>query len=230
MPRMAWFSPARALHSAKPTFMLQILFGLFCLCSSESVYALADVQTIMANLAKVIMPITTMVLAISYAAGVYLIVSGLMMMKKLGNFATQQTQPGELSGPLVKILIGAVLIYLPSSTGIIGNSLFQSGNSLFGNGGRVNYNNVGAGSSLLGYMGGDSLSQQWIAVANTLVLYIQFLGLLSFIKGWFIWAGTAGHSSQPGTTSKGVTHIIGGIVAINFVGAVNIIYNTIFSS
>lgn len=221
---MGWSLPVRALHSAKP------LVGILLLLGTPPVYAMADMQTIMTNLAKVIPALTTMVLYISYVAGVVMIINGLMMMKKLGNFATQQTQPGEVSGPLMKILIGAALIYLPSSTDIISHSLFQDSNTLFNNGTQANYNNLGSGSSLLGYTGGDSLSQQWTAIANTLVLYIQFLGLLSFIKGWFIISSSAGHSSQPGTTSKGVTHIIGGIVAMNFVGAINVIYNTVFSS
>ncbi len=202
---------------------------LILLFVHPQVYAAPDIQTIMSNLSHVIVPITITVLTISYAAGVHFIFSGIMMMKKMGNFATQQSQPGDLSGPFIKILVGSALIYLPSSTDTMTNAIFESGISLFGGGG-PNYSNLGSGSSLLGYMGSDSLSQQWIAIANTLVLYIQFLGLLSFIKGWFIISSTAEHSAQPGTVSKGVTHIIGGIVAMNFVTATNVIYNTIFSS
>lgn len=225
---MAWYSPALALRSAKRMRAPHRLLGLLLLFVHQQAYAMPDIQTIMSNISRIILPLTVMILAISYAGGVYMIISGLLMMKKLGNFATQQSQPGELSGPMVKVLVGAALIYLPSSSDIISNSLFQNGSSLF-NGG-INYSNLGSGASLLGYTGGDSLNQQWSAIANTLVLYIQFLGLLSFIKGWFIISGTAGHSSQPGVLSKGITHIIGGIVAMNFVAASNVIYNTIFSS
>lgn len=208
----------------------KILLGLLLLLVHQQAYAVPDIGTIMSNLKHVIGPLTLMLLAISYTAGVYLIFSGLMMMKKMGNFATQQSQPGELSGPMVKILVGAALIYLPSSTDTITSSLFGSGGaSLFSNGG-VSYSSLGSGSSLLGYMGGDSFNQQWVSIANTLVMYIQFLGLLSFVKGWFIISGTAGHSSQPGVVGKGITHIIGGVVAMNFVAAANVIYSTIFGS
>ena len=64
-------------------------------------------------------------------------------------------------------------------------------------------------------------------MANTLVLYIQFVGLLSFVKGWFILSKSVGYGAQQGSVSKGVTHILGGIVAINFISMVNIINNTI---
>ncbi len=238
----AWSLPALVLLFAKvanvlssPPFKRGLIchkagrgiFGLLLLLIHPQVFATPDMQTIMSNLSNVIVPFTLATLAISYAAGVYFIFSGLMMMKKMGNFATQQSQPGELSGPVIKLLVGAALIYLPRSTDTIAISVFGgSTNSLFGNG-AVNYGSLGSGSSLLGYMGADSFNQQWIAIANTLVMYIQFLGLLSFVKGWFIIAGTAGHSAQPGTLSKGVTHIIGGIIALNFVAAIKLIQATI---
>ncbi len=201
--------------------------ALLLLLIPPQVFAVPDIQTIMSNLSHVIVPFTVTTLAVSYAAGVYFILSGLMMMKKMGNFATQQSQPGELSGPMVKILVGAALLYLPSSTDTMTNTIFGNGsNSLFPNK-SINYGGLGSGSTLLGYMGADGFNQQWIAIANTLVMYIQFLGLLSFVKGWFIIAGTAGHSSQPGTLSKGFTHIIGGVIAMNFVAAMNTIGTTI---
>jgi intracellular multiplication protein IcmC len=229
-PSLALSQGDPLLEKGVKTRGYQLFLALLLLLFHPQAYAVPDIGTIMSNLKNVITPLTIMLLAISYAAGVYFIFSGLMMMKKMGNFATQQSQPGELSGPMVKILVGAALIYLPSSTDTITHSLFGgAGASLFGNGG-VNYNSLKSGSSLLGYMGGDSFNQQWVSIANTLVMYIQFLGLLSFVKGWFIISGTAGHSSQPGVVGKGLTHIVGGIVAMNFVTAVNVIYSTIFSS
>ncbi len=170
-----------------------------------------------------------MVLMISYAAGIYMIIHALTLFKKFGNMS-MQAQPGEFSTPLMQLVVGAVLIYLPTSSEFLTNSLFGGGGaSIFGYN-SVNYGNVGYGSSLLGYMPTDTFSQQWASMANTLVLYIQFVGLLSFIKGWFILSHSAGHGAQQGSFAKGITHIIGGIVAINFISAVNIISNTIFGT
>jgi len=154
----------------------------------------------------------------------------LMAMKKFGNTGTM-AQPGELSGPLVKLVVGAVLIYLPTSTDILMNSIFGgAGDSMFG-GANINYEAMGQGATLLSYAkGSGGIGGQWASMANTLVLYIQFLGLLSFIKGWFIISKSAGQGAQPGNFAKGVTHIIGGIIAINFVGVVNIIMNTVYGT
>ncbi len=227
MQRMAWFSLVRALRSAKHVEKLIYFFSAYFI--SENAYALADMQTILNNLSGIIVPLTGMVLIISYVAGIYMIIHALTMMKKFGNMS-MQAQPGELSGPLMQLVVGAVLIYLPTSTDALTNSLFGSSNSIFGGNGSVNYTNAGSGSALLGYLPTDTFAQQWASLANTLVLYVQFVGLLSFIKGWLILSKSAGHSAQQGSVAKGITHILGGIVAINFVSAANIIYNTIFGT
>jgi hypothetical protein len=220
MHRMVWSLPVRALRSAK--FAVAILW-LF----SEAVYA-ADMQTILANLSRIILPLTAMTLMISFAAGVYMIFHALTLFKKFGNMS-MQAQPGELSGPLMQIFVGTVLIYLPTSSDVLMNSIFGTTQSLFGFN-SINYQNLGVGSSLLGYASGGGFAQQWAALANTLVFYIQFLGLLSFVKGWFILSKSVGQGAQPDMKAKGITHIIGGIIAMNFVGAINVIMNTVYGS
>lgn len=195
---------------------------------SENAYA-EDLQAILNNLSRIIVPLTAMVLVISFAGGVYMIIHALTMLKKFGNMS-MQAQPGELSGPLMQLVVGAALIYLPSSTDALTASLFGSSNSLFGSGGSINYSNLGYGSEILGYLPSDSFAQQWASMANTLVLYIQFVGLLSFVKGWFILSKSAGHGAQQDSFAKGITHILGGILAINFIAAVDVIKNTIFGT
>lgn len=226
MQQMGWFSRVRALLSVrKPRLWACLGLLLYFVC--ENAYA-ADIQTILNNVSRIIMPLTGMVLMISYVGGIYMIFHALTMFKKFGNMS-QQAQPGEFSGPLMQLIVGAVLIYLPTSTDALTNSLFGTSASIFGYS-SVNYSNVGYGSEILGYIPSNSFSQQWASMANTLVLYIQFVGLLSFVKGWFILSKSAGHGAQQGTIAKGVTHILGGIVAINFVGMVDIISNTIFGT
>ncbi len=193
-----------------------------------------DIQTILTNVSNVLVPLTGMVLVISYVCGIYMIFHGLSEMRKLGGYSMQQSSSQEsLSAPLLHIVVGAVLIWLPTSTDTFMNTLFATSSSIFGGGGglsSINYQNLGVGASLLGYLPGDSVGQQWASIANTLVLYIQFLGLLSFIKGWFLISKSAGAGAQPGNFARGLTHIIGGIIAVNFVGAVTIISNTVYGT
>jgi len=199
---------------------------------SENAYA-ADIQTVLTNVSKVIVPLTGMVLVISYVCGIYMIFHGISEMRKLTNFMMAQSQSESLSGPILHLVVGAILIWLPTSTDILTNTLFGGTNSIFGSGtglNSINYSAAGTGSTLLSYLPGDGVTQQWASIADTLVLYIQFLGLLSFIKGWFLISKSAGAGGQQGNFAKGLTHIIGGIVAINFVGAVEIISNTVYGT
>lgn len=225
MLQMASYSPARAWRSVSRCLVNKRLYLFLLLCwISNTAHAAADMQTVLTNLSNLIIPLTGMVLLVSFCSGVYMVIHALTLMKKFGTIS--QTQHGEIGGPLMKLMVGTVLIYLPTSTDTMMNSLFNTGASMFGYG-TVSYQNLGAGSSLLNYVSADSMSIQWAALANTLVLYIQFLGFLSFIKGWFIMSRSAGQGAQQGSFTKALTHIIGGIFAINFVGMVHIINNTL---
>lgn len=226
MPPIALFSRVPALFSINFNSRLFAYLGCLLYFVSENAYA-AGIQTILNNVSRIIVPLTTMVLIISYMSGVWMMINALTKLKKFGNMS-MQAQPGELGGPLIKLAVGAVLIYLPSSTDALTASLFGTADSIFGSSGGINYRNVGYGSELLGYLPTDSFGQQWASMANTLVLYIQFVGFLSFVKGWFILSKSAGQSGQQGSAGKSFTHILGGIMAINFISMARIINNTIF--
>lgn len=226
---MGLYSPVLALPSAKKRFTTFLgVLSLWLL--ADKALAAPDLQTILTNISNIIVPLTAMVLLISYAAGAWMIIRALILLKNVGNISTShQAQPGEMGKPLMLLVVGAVLCYLPTSTDALTNSLFSTGASIFGNG-SINYQNLGTGATLLNYYpGGDTFGQQWQALANTLVLYIQFVGLLAMIKGWFILSHAAGQGGQQDAVAKGFTHIIGGIIAMNFVQAMNVLYNTIFN-
>jgi intracellular multiplication protein IcmC len=51
---------------------------------------------------------------------------------------------------------------------------------------------------------------------------IQIVGLIAFIRGWLILVKTA-TGQQGGGIGKGITHIIGGVLALNIVGTQQVI-------
>ena len=55
----------------------------------------------------------------------------------------------------------------------------------------------------------------------------QFVGYVAFIRGWILLLRIGEQGSQPGAFAKAVTHIVGGLVAINIFGTVAVIQNTI---
>jgi intracellular multiplication protein IcmC len=215
-------------------FYLRIfkLIGLLCLFFTAPAAYAADLDTVLTNLSKIIHPFTVLVLVISFLGGVTFIWRGIGMFKKFG-MTGQMAQPGEIAGPLVYIFVGTILIFLPTTTQITIASIFgenEQGTSIFKNK-QVNFpQDLGrATDDILGYIA-PGLEDKWGHLANTLVLYIQFVGFLAFVRGWFIIAKSGNPGVQQGSIAKGITHIVGGIIAVNFVTTVTFVRNTIFGT
>lgn len=190
-----------------------------------------DVTDIMQNLRKILNPMMVLLLTASFLSGILFLLRGFLMLKSFAMPLTQASKPGEIAGPLVYIFVGTVLIYIPSSTDVLSNTLFGSNvDSIFSNSGNsysVNLQNMGkASDQILGYAP-VSVEGQWAALIDTIVLYMQFIGFLAFMRGWFIVAESGQPGTQPGSISKGVIHIVGGLLAINFLPLVNAVHNTI---
>ena len=56
---------------------------------------------------------------------------------------------------------------------------------------------------------------------------IQIIGIIAFMRGWLLLAKATNPGQQPGAISKGVTHIIGGILAVNIRTFITVIYQTL---
>lgn len=191
-----------------------------------------DVQDILQNLQKVLNPALGMLMGISFIIGVVFILRGLLALRSFSLPMNQATRPGELSGPLIDLLIGTVMIYIPTSTDVLTNTLFGSGlPSMFPGSGSGHFvpriENLGqASDQVMGYAP-QALESQWATLIDTVVYFMNFIGFLAFMRGWIILSHAGHHSGQPGNISKGLIHIVGGILAINFLPLVQAITNTI---
>lgn len=235
---MGWYSPTLAsrldnrLDSGLNKtfgylFFLIILLGLCCF--SDNAFAVPDLTTVLRNIQKVIQPITALICIISYIAGIFMVFKAIIKLKRMGGMGTQMMmQPGDMVTILVNFLVGAVLLYIPTSSDILTNSLLGESKSLFGGGTSIDYAGLGTGAEVMQYT--NSSNVQWAEVANTLMLYIQFFGFVSFIKGWFLISKLGAQGTQQGTGAKGVVHIVGGIIAMNFTTVVDILRNTVMGS
>lgn len=188
-----------------------------------------DVQDMLENAADLLNPLMGMLLAISFIMGVVMLLRGLMMLRAFSMPLTQATRPGEIAGPLVYMFVGAVLIYIPTTSDILTTTIFGAGSdSIFTSQGAAKLEQMGkASDQLLQYSGGGSVESHWATMLDTIVLYMQFIGFLAFMRGWLLIAHAGQPGVQPGTISKGMVHIVGGILAINFLPLVNALVNTI---
>jgi intracellular multiplication protein IcmC len=196
---------------------LAICCGLLCLLSiALPVYAqsaltidqqvkLITPQTILASLNKQLPNLMRLVTAIAYVVGFYLVISGIIKLKHLGEARTQMSQEHHVSGPLIQIAVGTLLIYLPSAV--------QIGMSTFW-----------AEPNPYGYL---ELSDQWGELLKLCLGVVQLVGVIAFIKGLILLSHVGGGHSQQGAFGKGVTHIIGGIFCINMYQVIQVLFGTI---
>lgn len=174
-----------------------------------------NLDTMLDNLTSSFDSLVMLVVAVSYVTGLSLVVRGVMMYRQFANQTMASAQRGEIAGPMVFIVVGAILIYFPST-------LDTSLATLFGN---VNSNNLKMASSMIGY---QSLAQgaEWQRIADVVVKYVQLVGLIAFVRGWIILSKMGHSGSQPGSVGKGITHIVGGVLLINVIDTFNVFATT----
>ena len=187
---------------------------------------MTDLADILTNLSKLLGPLITFLLIFSYVAGIIMVMKGISGLRAFGSHA----KPGEMTGPLVYILVGTVLLYLPSTTDIVTKTIFGGGAGSVVGAGQINLSALGSASTVLLSYAPVAIEGQWASLVDTVILYVQFIGFLAFIRGWIIISHAGQQGSQPGTVAKGATHIIGGIIAVNFLPMVQIVHATIFGS
>ncbi len=161
------------------------------------------------NLSRAFTSIEQLVVAITYIIGLALIVRGIMMYRIFANQTFGSAQRGEIAGPMVHIVIGALLLYIPST-------LTASLGTVFGT------SEIGQAQNLIGYQTLSS-SEKWQKLTNVVIDYMILVGLIAFVRGWVILSKMGHSGSQPGSVGKGLVHVIGGILLINIVDTVNIL-------
>jgi intracellular multiplication protein IcmC len=164
------------------------------------------IYEMLANLAESLFSLTTLVQVFSYLMGLTLIIGALYKLRTFGDFRVMMFQGVDIKGPFGQIVFGAFLIWLPSSLQVTAATFWGVGEPI-------------------GYApgNGDPLSEG-IAVAMDI---IRFVGLIAFIRGLMIMARLGQQSAQPGTMAKGLTHIVGGILAYHIGPTVDVIRNTL---
>lgn len=181
---------------------------LFLLCNpsyADTQYNVSmNAQDFLVNFAKSVPNLMRMVTAIAYVLGMYFIIAGVMKLKVLGESRTMMSGEHSIKGPLIFLVVGALLLYVPTSV--------QVGLSTF-------WTNPNPYSYL-------QQKDQWAEFLNNVYLIVQLVGVIAFIRGLVILSHLGGHG-QPGTFGKGLTHIIGGLFCINIYTFIQVILITL---
>ncbi len=159
-------------------------------------------QMLRGFISNIQLPMKMVVSAAALLSGLYMVVRGLMKASKYG----LDPKSNSIHSFLTYIGFGALLI-------TIGDNLDMMLTSVFGTP-DVAPETVINWSKLSALVGGGGVSQRFIDAVNAALVFVQLIGAIAFVRGWLIMKNVVeGHSNV--TLAQGMTHILGGVAAIN---------------
>lgn len=163
-----------------------------------------NAATMLANIASAMPNLMRMVTAIAYVLGMLIIMKGILAFKHYGETRSLYSRDRTMSEPLTYLVVGTALLYLPSTV-LVGVSTFWTTPNPFG------------------YVENQDA---WLPFLNDCFTIIQFIGTISFIKG-LITLNRLAEGSGQGVFSRGITHLVGGILCINIYQFIQVIMATL---
>ncbi len=150
----------------------------------------ANLISMIGNLSQSLRPVESLIAGLGYLIGIVFIISGLTKLKKIGDAKANSSSQEHPHVPILLFIIGAVLLFLPSTLSVISNSAFGAGNIL------------------------QYIQYKPFDVYSSMTIVIQTAGLVWFVRGCVLLV----HGGEPGAKEgpKGLTFILAGVFAMNF--------------
>ena len=185
---------------------------LFCMLfmQTSAVYAAInlDALEILRNLSNQLDPWFLVVQWAAYTMGIALFFKALYHLKVYGELRTMMSRETSLKTPLPWMFIGAGFVYFPTAVDVAMTSTFGEGRLLM----YPEWQGATSAASKLGMV--------------TIFRIMQFVGLVSFVRGMMIIAKSSQQGSQA-RLGKGFTHVIAGIFGLNIVATANMMSATL---
>ena len=173
---------------------------------------------IFSNLANSLLPVQKLISGGAYVIGCAFIFKAIFSLKVYGESKTMTSSHGNIKEPLIYLFVGGMLVYFPTAVDLIMQTTFGYTSIL-------QYAPVNSSNPAL-----DALFGSGSSVGGSLTTIIQVIGLAAFVRGWILIARSASQGQPPGGTGKGLMPVMGGILAINIVGTLQVLNNTLYGS
>lgn len=174
---------------------------------SSSPIVIPTLDQALKNLSLTSDSLMRLVTAIAYVMGFFFVIQGLFELKHYGDARTMMSHEHTLKKPLLYLIAGAALIYLPAS--------IHTGISTFWN-----------ESSPLAYIP-KSADDPWQELVKSCFVIIQLIGVIAFIRGLILLTHLSGNHGGQNSFGKAMAHIVGGILCINMYQFLQTIFNTL---
>lgn len=173
------------------------------------------------NLAHSLGPVENLVVGAAYLMGLAFAFKAIYCLKVYGEARTMMSSNTSIKEPAVYLMVSAILLYFKTGLQVILNTTFGAGSYSQ----ILAYAPIHSGNSTLDALFGSNSTVGW-----ALTVIIQTIGVIAFVRGWVLIARSASQGQPPGGTGKGLMHVFGGILALNIVGTLEIINNTLYGS
>ena len=151
----------------------------------------------MGNISQSLYPVQKLITGLAYLLGILFFITAIEKFRKIGDKRAQSSSQEKMYTPMMYMLMGALLLYLPTTLHVLANTAFGVGNVIS----YTNYNPTN--------------------IYSAIGLLIRTAGVLWFVRGCVLVA----HASEPGTQDgpKGLVFIVAGILAMNFDNSIAIV-------
>lgn len=175
---------------------------------------------ILSNIAANLEPVERLLTGAAYVIGLSFAVKAIVSLKSFGESRTMMGGGhSSVKEPLLYLFVAAIFIYFPTGFALLMNTTFGYSNVLA-------YAPIDSNNSTI-----NTLFGQGSVVGRPLALILQTIGLIAFIRGWVLIAKSGSQGQSPGQgVGKGMIHVFGGILAMNIVGTLQIINNTLYGT
>lgn len=193
------------MHSMTRTTirLVVILVGFLVLTGCQG--TTVNFQTMLQNLASSYGDLWKLVTATAYVLGFALIMKALYQLKIYGEMRTMMSSNASIKTPLTYMFAGTMLIFSPEAFSVINMTLFATPSPIHWS---------------------DAHLKGWTAESTRAAIgMVQLIGLIAFVRGWLYIARAGDQGGQP-VVGKGLTHIIGGVLAINILQFKDVLWAT----
>lgn len=184
--------------------------GLFGMFNSTATGGVGGLDDIMIKMMTDIWPaINDLISAFSYLAGIILVLIGISRLLK----TAQEGPRGPAGfGTIMTFMVGGILLSFDAILGAFSESMFGLGGNL----------------QTFGVLDFSDPNMDMTHVNNVIaavLAFVMILGLISFVRGWFIIRDVAEGNHQA-SLMAGMTHIFGGALAVNLGPVLNAVQTT----
>jgi intracellular multiplication protein IcmC len=192
------------MRKIKSVLMGLVLLSSMLLTGCEGTYPSIDQMVI--NVADTMPSLISLTTALSYIMGFVMIMRSVYRFKEYGDLRTMMSSQTSIWPPIMIMVVGGLLLFLPSTIDVGLATLFGS-------------------SSIMQYQD-TSGGMDTAAMTSALILIMEFIGIIAVMRGVMMMQNVGQQGAQPGQLTKGVTFIIGGVMSINTYGTWKVLSNT----